>query len=217
MPPHGRLMKRLDRWVRSIESSYANQMHCVRGCTKCCYGLCDISLPDALRIVEGLNSLTDDLKKAAISRALEIHAKIVRECPELREPYFLGEVAEDKIDAILESIGEVRCPLLSEDDVCLIYEYRPLECILEGIPMVDAQDGLFGDWCDLNFKEGISSAAINDLRLDYYEIQAIEQDVTAYISLYFPMDLKRDNTIFIPSVFAAIGVFRDLRVKAFKP
>jgi hypothetical protein len=217
MPPYNNLLKRLDSWFWSIQSRHADQMHCGRGCTKCCHGLFDISLPDALRITDGFNSLPEELRVAVTSRALDIHTKIINECPELKGPFFLGDLTEEKIDDILERIGEVRCPLLSGDDTCLIYDYRPLACILEGIPMVDAQDGLFGDWCELNFREGVSAEALKDLRLNYYEIQAIEQEVTAYVSLHFPIDLKKENTLFIPSVIAASDVSHDLRLKAFKP
>jgi hypothetical protein len=217
MPAHNNLLKRLDQWFRSIQTGYAGQMNCGRGCTKCCHGLFDVSLPDALRATDGFSLLPEDLRAAVMGRALDIHTKIMGECPELKEPYLLGDLPEEKIDEILEHIGEVRCPLLNGDDTCLIYDYRPLACILEGIPMVDAQGGQFGGWCELNFKEGVSPAALKDLCLDYCEIQAIEQEITAYISLYFPIDLKKKNTIFIPSVIAAFDAFHDLRLKAFKP
>jgi Fe-S-cluster containining protein len=217
MPPHSKMLKRLDKWFGSIQTRYAGRMHCGRGCTKCCHGLFDISLSDALRIAEGLSLVPEDFRVEVTSRALNIHAKIMNECPGLKEPYFLGDISVEKIDEVLERIGDVKCPFLHTDDTCLIYDYRPLVCILEGIPLVDARDGLLGDWCELNFREGVSQEAINDLRLDYYEIQAIEQQVTEYISLYFPLDLQKENTVFIPSVIAAFDVFLNLRLKTVKP
>jgi Fe-S-cluster containining protein len=216
MPLHNRLLNRLDKWFQSIRTKYASRMNCGRGCTKCCHGLFDISLPDAFRVVDGFKQLPDDVRNAAMMRARGIHEKIMQECPELKEPYLLGDISEDKIDEILECIGEVRCPLLNEDDACLIYERRPLACILEGIPMVDAQDRVFGDWCELNFQDGVSPDAIKDLSLDYYEIQVIEQEVTAYLSLHLPIDIQKENTLFIPSVIVAVDVFCNLRRNAFK-
>ncbi len=66
--------------------------------------------------------------------------------------------------------------------------------------MVDSRDGLFGDWCELNFKEGLPSGALEILTRDYYAIQAAED-----ISNEVMTDLllgKRDPeaTVFIPSV-----------------
>jgi hypothetical protein len=47
--------------------------------------------------------------------------------------------------------------------------------------MVDIRDGLFGDWCELNFTQGISPEIAADLRLDFGEIQAIEQTAAVFI------------------------------------
>ena len=38
--------------------------------------------------------------------------------------------------------------------------------------MVDVHDGLLGDWCELNFKEGVHTLARRDLQLDYSVIDA---------------------------------------------
>ena len=66
------------------------------------------------------------------------------------------------------------CPCLRDAGECLIYESRPLSCRLEGVPMVDVHRGLFGDWCGLNFKEGIPETAIANLQLDYDLLDGFE-------------------------------------------
>jgi hypothetical protein len=83
--------------------------------------------------------------------------------------------------------------------------------------MVDINDGLFGDWCELNFKEGVSAELAEDLRLDYYEIQTIEQEVTGHLSQYFGASPQKEATLFIPSVIAASDVFRILSHKVSEP
>jgi Fe-S-cluster containining protein len=207
----------LDGWFRSVLAEYSKQMQCGRGCARCCHGLFDISLPDALGVVEGFCALREGLKAAATGRALDIHSRIIREIPELEEPYLLSEIAGERIDQGIERIGDVRCPLLDEQDACLIYNYRPLACRLEGIPIVDARDGLFGDWCELNFKEGISREIAEDLRLDYNEIQAIEREVTSCLSPYFGANPQKEATLFIPSVIAAVETIRALNPMIFEP
>ncbi len=82
--------------------------------------------------------------------------------------------------------------------------------------MVDASDELFGDWCELNFAEGITPGQIEALCLDYRRIQEIEADATAYISSSFLGDRKEEITLFIPSVVTAIEEFRSLSLRAFK-
>jgi len=38
--------------------------------------------------------------------------------------------------------------------------------------MVDVRDGLSGDWCELNFTQGIPKAAVADLQQNYDSIDA---------------------------------------------
>jgi hypothetical protein len=52
--------------------------------------------------------------------------------------------------------------------------------------MVDVRDGLFGDWCELNFTEGVPKEAMADLQLDYDAINEASEnsgDVTFIASV----------------------------------
>ena len=79
--------------------------------------------------------------------------------------------------------------------------------------MVDTRDGLFGDWCELNFKEGVFPETARDLSLDYYEIQAIELEATGNLSEVLLASRQEEATVFVPSVIAAFGSFWKSRVK----
>jgi Fe-S-cluster containining protein len=182
-------------------------MQCGRGCARCCYGLFDVGLPDAFRVAKAFGALPEEIRFEIGDRASVIQEKIRQEGSELRNPFFLNAISQYRIDQLVERIQEVRCPFLGECHDCLIYEDRPLACRLEGIPMVDSNDGLFGDWCELNFKEGISSELTQDLRLDYYEIEAVEQEVTEYLSEYMLGNRQAQVTVFIPSVIASFDSF----------
>jgi Fe-S-cluster containining protein len=197
----------LDMWFRSVRVKYGDRMRCGEGCTFCCCGLFDIPLPDALRVATGFCRLPPSLKNDVAHRASIVHADLLREVPELENPFFLNSISEARIDLLTEIFSTVRCPFLNVDDVCLIYECRPSACVLEGIPMVDFRDGLFDDWCELNFTEGIDPALEEDLRLDYYEIQATIQHVTESLIERIPAFPKKEATVFIPSVVASFESF----------
>ncbi len=207
MQQHDELLDSLAKWFRSVQSAYGGRMQCAKGCARCCHGLFDVSLPDAMRIAHGYRLLPEVLKSAVAGIALDIQHQIVRECPELKEPCFLHELSEDRIDSIVDRIGEVRCPMLDEGDRCLIYDLRPLACRLEGVPMVDAHDGVFGDWCELNFREGVTPELAESLRLDYCGIQAIEGEATAKLSKILLGTPHEQVTLFIPSVITALDLF----------
>ena len=204
---HDNLVDRLDNWFQSIQNRYADQMQCARGCAHCCYGLFDVSLLDAFRIAQAFGILPQEIKSAAAAASSAIQKKIIQEGRELREPFFLNKISEERIDQLVEYVQDARCPLLDDNDHCLIYEHRPIVCRLEGIPIVDSQDGLFGDWCELNFKEDISSAMTEDLQLDYYELMATEQQIAENLSHHLLGSRQKEVTVFIPSIIAAFDSF----------
>ncbi len=206
---HTRLLQHLDERFRTIQSMHAEQMQCGRGCAQCCHGLFDVSLPDAVRIVDAFAVLSQEKRSWVIPSASAIQERIQKEAAELQEPYFLNALSPERIDQIVESVPDVRCPFLDDADSCLIYAHRPLACRLEGIPMVDSRDGLFGDWCELNFRGGVSAELAEDLRMDYYEVQAIEHEVTGRLSQILLGSRQDEATAFIPSILLHILNYGD--------
>src|SRR5262245_21718987 len=136
----------IDEWFNRIREKHAGSMQCGKGCSACCHGLFDISLADAVEVARGFQKLPLDVQKEIYTRAAELNGAI-------------GSTlfAEDdpQIHEIVEAAGSPRCPLLGDAGECQIYENRPLACRLEGVPMVDVEQELFGDWCELNFKDGV--------------------------------------------------------------
>jgi Fe-S-cluster containining protein len=212
---HKGLAWRLDEWFRALQAKHANRMKCRQGCAQCCYGLFDVSLPDAFWVAQAVAALSADIRSEVLERARIIQQKILREEPELRVPFFLHSLSEDKIDRLVERIQDTRCPFLDMHDCCLVYDDRPFACRLEGIPMVDSQDGLFGDWCELNFKEGIPPDVSIDLRLDYYEIRAIEQEAAEHLSCCLLGQQQAEATVFLPSIPATFENFWKSRIDGF--
>lgn len=204
---HNSLVDYLDKWFRLIQGKHADQMKCACGCAQCCHGLFDISLPDALWAARAFGKLPQEIRSGVAKASSEIQEKIAQEGTELQAPFFLNKISQDRIDQLVESVHGVGCPLLDDNDGCLIYEDRPVACRLEGVPMVDFYDGVFGDWCELNFKESIPPDLAEDLRLDYYELQAVEQEVTAHLSHHLLGSRQEEVTVFLPSVIASFDTF----------
>ena len=79
--------------------------------------------------------------------------------------------------------------------------------ILEGVPMVDTRDGLFDDWCELNFPEGIDRKLEKDLRLDYSEMEAMVQHTANVLGEAIPAFPRVETTVFLPSVVVTFETF----------
>lgn len=207
MPSYRQSLEALDRWFSSIVQVYPGRMQCRLGCASCCYGLWDVSPADAFLAAEGILRLPSDVLDTVRNRALEIQGTIRRLAPELPPPYFLDALGEEGIDRIVEAAGSPGCPFLGNGDRCLIYEYRPLACRLEGVPMVDLGDGPFGDWCELNFTEGIPDEARRDLALDYGGLQEMEDRLGERLAVEVLGKRAAGITVFLPSVVAEFENF----------
>ncbi len=201
------LLERVDEWFHAVRSKHEGQFKCDAGCASCCHGLFDISLPDAIVVAEGMLKLPEPVRLDVSERACAIQADISTQAPELKAPFFLNRLGGEHIDEIVDRCSGVRCPFLGAHNECLIYEHRPLACRLEGVPMVDLRDGLFGDWCELNFPEGVSRRAHQDLQLDYYSIQHEEQFATERVSEKLLGERLKEATVFIPSLIAEFDTF----------
>src|SRR5262245_43308006 len=129
----------IDDWFATIRKRYSNEMQCGKGCTACCHGLFDISLADANVVATGFQKLPETLQADVYAKAAHLQVSIPAK-------FFRDD--DPTIDQVVESASNAACPCLGPAGECLIYENRPLACRLEGVPMVDVHDGLFGDWCE---------------------------------------------------------------------
>ena len=202
-----RLMREMDGWFASVLMKHSDQMQCGKGCALCCYGLFDISLADAVRVAEGFSALGPAIRAQVALRATPVHERILAEVPELESTFFLHVLGEDRIDQVVDRVQSLPCPLLGCQNECLIYEYRPLACRMEGVPMVDAHDGLFGDWCELNFVQGVPPEALADLSRDYYQMEEIERRTCERLSESLLAKRRSGLTVFIPSLIVEFEGF----------
>ena len=193
----------IDDWFKTIREKYAAHMQCGKGCTACCHGLFDISLEDALQVARGYRQLPADIRQQVYTRALALQQAILGHRPP--SPTLFGE-DDPQIDEIVNAANSPPCPCLGDGGECLIYDYRPISCRLEGVPMVDTRDGLFSDWCELNFVDGIPENAVNDLKRDYDSINSAEAGRSAKVAARAGIRDHRAIT-FIPSVISEYEEF----------
>jgi Fe-S-cluster containining protein len=90
-----------------------------------------------------------------------------------RKAYQDKEAGKNEVEILMEIAAErVRCPLLNEDDMCALYEYRPITCRLYGMP---TSTGGIGHTCGKSdFVEGkpYPTANLDVIQKMLYEISA---------------------------------------------
>jgi len=201
------LLQALDQWFASMQARHPEQMQCRKGCAFCCHGLFDISMADAVLVARGFEALPAGSRARVSARARTIQRAIQRQAPALLPPYLLQEPGSDRIDEIVSGVSGTACPFLGERNECLIYAHRPLACRMEGVPMVDGREGLFGDWCELNFTEGVKGALTDELALDYGGMQGTEDALSRHLAGLILGSPADNVAVFIPSVIVEFEGF----------
>ena len=149
---YGLLLQEVDEWFGHASGLAGPDVSCRKGCSACCRGLFDITLLDACYLKKGFDKLDRTGKKAALARAQGRLLSLQALWPEYAEPYVLNYRPEGDWDELMPEEDETPCVLLGDDGNCLVYDYRPMTCRLNGLPLVDVSgEVFFEEWCTLNF------------------------------------------------------------------
>jgi Fe-S-cluster containining protein len=152
------LLKLADDTFSKIKTEFPDCVKCKVTCADCCHALFDLSLIEALYINHQFNRMfKGDEKEKRLQLANEIDRKVYKL---KRDAYKDLEAGKGETDILMEMAERrVRCPLLNDEELCEIYEYRPITCRIYGIP---TSIGGKSHTCGLSgFEKGNSYPAIN--------------------------------------------------------
>lgn len=146
------LVEEIDRVVERVGADHSECIACAPGCSECCHAMFDLTLIEAMYLNKKFNErYAGQQRSDLLDRADEADRKGYRV---KREAFRLSREGA-RTSEILEFIARARqrCPLLGEDDMCSLYEHRPLTCRLYGIPT--AIRGKAHTCGKCGFKEGV--------------------------------------------------------------
>ena len=128
-----KLVKQADELFERIEKEHPECVTCKIKCADCCHALFDLTLIEAMYINNQLKKIITGKEK---SRILEKANRADRKTHMIKKQAYKSKKAgKDETQILMDIAAErVRCPLLNEDDLCELYEYRPITCRLYGIP-----------------------------------------------------------------------------------
>lgn len=152
------LLKLADDTFDKIKTEFPDCVACKVACADCCHALFDLSLIEALYINHHFNRSFDGVEK---EKRLKLANELDRKVYKLkRDAYKNLESGRNEADILTEMAEHrVRCPLLSNEDACELYEYRPITCRIYGIP---TSIGGKSHTCGLSgFEQGRSYPAVN--------------------------------------------------------
>ena len=123
----------VDAVFERVKNEFPKEVFCREKCSDCCYAIFDLTLIEALYLKHKfLESFSGKTKNDII----EIADKTDRALVKLkREAYKQVKNGADQLEIVGQMSQErVRCPLLGENNLCVLYEHRPITCRVYGIP-----------------------------------------------------------------------------------
>jgi Fe-S-cluster containining protein len=127
------LVDEVDMLFQRIATEYPECVKCGVGCSDCCHALFDLSLIEALYLNHKFVGLDESERRPILEFADSADRESYRIKKEL---YKRQQQGEETNGLLLEAASrKVRCPLLIEDQTCLLYSCRPITCRVYGIPM----------------------------------------------------------------------------------
>jgi Fe-S-cluster containining protein len=128
------LVSDVDKIFKSMREAHGDCVRCEVRCSDCCHAVFDVTLIEAVYLNHQLNtSLSRKERRPIIMRAEKADRKYYQIKQRLQKMY-VGE-GKSPEEVFLQLANErVRCPLLNNDDMCDLYDKRPITCRVYGIP-----------------------------------------------------------------------------------
>ena len=119
---------------QKMKGDFPQEVICKQGCSDCCHALFDLTLIEALYVNHYFNQQFSGSKK---DQLVEKANKADRQTYKIkRKAYRSTQEGGKDEEAVIEEMSHmrIRCPLLGDDDLCVMYDYRPIACRVYGIP-----------------------------------------------------------------------------------
>ena len=127
--PYDNLVTKADQAFQRMHGEFAEHIKCERHCSDCCHAVFGLFLIEAVFLKHDFDQLDEAERTAALKRCdaadkalekLERTLRAFEDDPQMRT-YSMAK-------------ARIRCPLLDDNNECILYPYRPITCRVYGIP-----------------------------------------------------------------------------------
>ncbi|NWH05532.1 YkgJ family cysteine cluster protein [Desulfobacter latus] len=191
----------VDQVFDRVKKEYPKEVFCREKCSDCCYAIFDLTLIEALYLNHKFNEKFSGKEKADL---IAIADKTDRALAKMkRDAYKKVKDGADQLEIVGKMSQErVRCPLLGENDLCLMYEHRPITCRVYGIPTSTA--GASHICGRTNFVQGKAYPTLNMDKI-YTQLQLLSAELVKDIN----STNIRMHELLIPVSMAMVTLFND--------
>ncbi|MDY6971805.1 MAG: YkgJ family cysteine cluster protein [Thermodesulfobacteriota bacterium] len=128
-PPYDNLVSKADLAFQKIENEHPQCMKCKVRCSDCCHAVFGLFLIEAAFLKRDFDRLDEKVRREALLRSDRADRDLERLEKKLKT--FDNDL---QMKAYTLARERVRCPLLDDDNECILYPYRPITCRVYGIP-----------------------------------------------------------------------------------
>ncbi len=123
------LVAKGDVAFETIERDYGSCIKCKPQCSDCCHAIFGLFLIEAAYIQQHFNELDRKVRREVLSNAKK-YEKALQKVEERLQAH----EDDPRMKSYALSKERVRCPLLNQNEECIIYPHRPITCRVYGIP-----------------------------------------------------------------------------------
>ncbi len=174
----------VDDMFQRIQKEFPECVTCKIKCADCCHALFDLSLIEAIYLNYQFNK---KFKGGQREHLIEKSNRADRKIYMIKRKAFKDKKdGKNEVEILMELAAErARCPLLNDEDMCDLYEYRPITCRLYGLPT--STEGISHTCGKSGFVQGTSYPTVNldVIQKRLYEISAdfVSQINTKYVKM----------------------------------
>ena len=122
-----------DQVFNTVRARFAENVRCEKGCSDCCHALFDLTLVEALFLNTAFNARFKGKERNSVLERADEADRLVHRLK--RDAYKAVQDGKNAQEILLEmSKIKVRCPLLDDQGLCLMYDLRPVTCRIYGVP-----------------------------------------------------------------------------------
>jgi Fe-S-cluster containining protein len=174
----------VDDVFQRLQKEFPESVTCKIKCADCCHALFDLSLIEAIYLNYQFNK---KFKGSEREHLIEKSNRADRKIYMIKRKAFKDKKSgKNEVEILMDLAGErARCPLLNDEDMCDLYEYRPITCRLYGLPT--STEGISHTCGKSGFVQGKPYPTVNldVIQKRLYEISAefVSQINTRYIKM----------------------------------
>lgn len=195
------LVHMVDGVFERVKKEYPKEVFCRKKCSDCCYAIFDLTLIEALYLNDKFLKKFSGIEKNSL---IEIADKTDRVLVKMkRNAYREVKNGAEQLEIVAKMSQErIRCPLLGKDDLCVMYEHRPITCRVYGIPTSTAGSSHI---CGrTNFKQGEPYPTLNMDKI-YSQLQLLSVQLIKDIN----SEQIKMHEMLIPVSMAMITEFNE--------